>query len=45
MPAVERTRRDPRHRCAGVFEADGADEDGTLEHLKPLRQELVDPKI
>jgi hypothetical protein len=39
------TRRDPRHRCAGIFEADGADEEGTLERLKALRQELLDPKI
>jgi adenylate cyclase len=29
----------------GVFAADGADEEGTLERLKALRRELVDPKI
>ena len=32
-------------RCGGVFAADGADEEGTLERLKALRRELVDPKI
>jgi adenylate cyclase len=39
------SRRDPRRRCRGVFAADGADEEGTLERLKALRRELVDPKI
>jgi hypothetical protein len=38
-------RRDPRRRCGGVFAADGADEEGTLERLKARRRELVDPKI
>ncbi|MGB9649028.1 MAG: adenylate/guanylate cyclase domain-containing protein [Stellaceae bacterium] len=38
-------RRDPRRRCSGVFAADGADEEGTLERLKALRRELLDPKI
>jgi hypothetical protein len=38
-------RRDPRRRCGGIFAADGADEEGTLERLKALRRDLVDPKI
>ena len=38
-------RCDPRRRCGGVFAADGADEEGTLERLKALRRELLDPKI
>jgi hypothetical protein len=32
-------------RCGGLFAADGADEEGTLERLKALRRELLDPKI
>ena len=39
------SRRDPRRRCGRVLAADGADEEGTLERLKALRCELVDPKI
>jgi class 3 adenylate cyclase len=39
------SRRDPRRRCSGLFAADGRDEEGTLERLKALRRELVDPKI
>jgi adenylate cyclase len=39
------SRRDPCRRCGGVFAADGADEEGTLERLKALRRELLDPKI
>ena len=39
------SRCDPRRRCGGVFAADGADEEGTLERLKALRRELLDPKI
>jgi adenylate cyclase len=38
-------RRDFGCRCGGVFAADGADEQGTLERLKALRRELLDPKI
>jgi adenylate cyclase len=38
-------RRNPRRRCGGIFAADGADEEGTLERLKALRRELFDPKI
>jgi hypothetical protein len=38
-------RCDPRRRCGGVFAADGADEESTLERLKALRRELLDPKI
>src|SRR5947208_6536390 len=30
---------------AGYSRLMGADEEGTLEHLKALRRELVDPKI
>jgi adenylate cyclase len=32
-------------RCRRLFAANGADEEGTLERLKALRHELVDPKI
>jgi len=39
------SRRDPCRRCGGVFAADGADEEGTLERLKALRRELLDPTI
>jgi hypothetical protein len=37
-------RGDPHGRCGGVFAADGADEEGTLERLKSLRCELLDAK-
>src|SRR5205085_6783614 len=36
------SRRDPRRRCGGYSRAD---EEGTLERLKALRRELLDPKI
>jgi len=39
------SRRDPRRRCGGIFAADGVDEEGTLERLKALRRELLDPTI
>jgi hypothetical protein len=38
-------RRDPSRRRGRVFAADGADEEGTLERLKALRAEVIDPKI
>jgi adenylate cyclase len=37
--------RDPRRRCRGVFATVGAYEEGTLERLKALHRELLDPKI
>ena len=44
---------EPGDRLAAILAADvagysrlmGADEEGTLERLKPLRRELLDPKI
>jgi len=36
------SRRDPRRQCRGVFAADGADEEGTLEDLKALRRQVID---
>jgi adenylate cyclase len=45
MSQTRRLAANPRRRCGGVFAADGADEEGTLERLKALRHELVDPKI
>jgi hypothetical protein len=36
--------RDPCRRCGGLFATDGGGR-GTLERLKALRRELVDPKI
>src|SRR5207247_7360766 len=39
------SRRDPRGRCGGYSRLMGADEEGTLERLKALRREFVDPKI
>src|ERR1700746_3207581 len=49
--AMARGRRDPRRAAilaadvAGYSRLMGADEEGTLERLKALRHELVDPKI
>ena len=38
-------RRDPRRRCSRVFATDGAVESGTLQALKAIRAELIDPTI
>src|SRR3954447_13000670 len=39
------SRSDHGRRCRGLLAAYGADEEGTLECLKALRHELLDPKI
>jgi class 3 adenylate cyclase len=43
MSQTPPSRSDPCRRCGGLFA--GADEEGTLERLKALRREVVDPKI
>ncbi len=37
--------RDPRRRCGGYSRLMGADEEGTLERLKALRRDFVDPNL
>ena len=45
MPAIRRLAAILAADVAGYSRLMGEDEEGTLERLKPLRQELVDPKI
>src|SRR5215831_6824556 len=45
MPAVRRLAAILAADVAGYSRLMGADEEGTLERLKALRRELVDPKV
>jgi adenylate cyclase len=45
MPASRRLAAILAADVAGYSRLMGADEEGTLEHLKALRRELLDPKI
>jgi hypothetical protein len=38
-------RRDPRRRCCGYSRLIGEDEEGTLNRLRAIRADLIDPKI
>jgi adenylate cyclase len=45
MPSVRRLTAILAADVAGYSRLMGADEEGTLERLKTLRRELIDPKI
>jgi adenylate cyclase len=45
MSQTPPSRSDHGRRCRGLLAADGGGEEGTLERLKALRDELLDPKI
>src|SRR6266436_391572 len=39
------SRRNPRRRCGRLLAPDGGGEGGTLQGLKAIRSELIDPTI